>query len=125
MITINQAITNRKKRVRKNRKKALDSNCQKKGTCLKVTTMKPKKPNSANRKIAKVRLSNRKIVTCYIPGEGHTLQEFSTVLVRGGRTRDLPGLKYRIVRGKFDLTGLPNRRKGRSKYGTKKPVVSK
>ena len=88
--------------------------------CLKVFTKTPKKPNSALRKVARIRLTNRKRVTAYIPGEGHTLQEYSTVLMRGGRVKDLPGVKYHLVRGKYDFLGLKNRRQGRSKYGTKK-----
>lgn len=92
----------------------------KRGVCLIVKTMTPKKPNSALRKVARVRLSNGKEVTAYIPGEGHNLQEHSIVLVRGGKVRDLPGVKYTIVRGHFDTTGVDNRRQGRSLYGTKR-----
>ena len=92
----------------------------KRGVCLKVTTMTPKKPNSALRKIARVRLSNKFEVTSYIPGEGHNLQEHSIVLVRGGRVKDLPGVRYHIVRGTLDTAGVANRKKSRSKYGTKK-----
>jgi small subunit ribosomal protein S12 len=92
----------------------------KKGVCLQVKTTTPKKPNSALRKVARVRLSNKKEVTAYIPGEGHTLQEHSVVLVRGGRVKDLPGIKYTIVRGKYDLLGVNNRKTSRSVYGTKK-----
>lgn len=94
---------------------------QKRGVCVQVKTMTPKKPNSALRKIARVRLSNGMEVTAYIPGEGHELQEHSVVLVRGGRVKDLPGVRYHIVRGALDTTGVNNRRKGRSKYGAKKP----
>lgn len=94
---------------------------QKRGVCTVVRTMTPKKPNSALRKIARVRLSNGLEVTAYIPGEGHTLQEHSVVLVRGGRVKDLPGVRYHIVRGTFDTTGVNNRRQGRSKYGSKRP----
>jgi small subunit ribosomal protein S12 len=94
----------------------------KRGVCLKVTTMTPKKPNSALRKIARVRLSNGMEVTAYIPGEGHNLQEHSIVLIRGGRVKDLPGVRYHIVRGVYDTTGVTNRRQGRSLYGTKKEV---
>ncbi len=94
---------------------------QKRGVCTVVRTMTPKKPNSALRKIARVRLSNGLEVTAYIPGEGHTLQEHSVVLVRGGRVKDLPGVRYHIVRGTLDTTGVNNRRQGRSKYGSKRP----
>jgi small subunit ribosomal protein S12 len=122
MPTINQLC----KKIRKPRKKsekspALERSPQVKGVCLKVFTKTPKKPNSALRKVARVRLSNKRKVTAYIPGEGHTLQEYSTVLMRGGRVKDLPGVKYHLVRGKFDFLGLKNRRQARSKYGTKKP----
>ncbi len=94
---------------------------QKRGVCTQVRTMTPKKPNSALRKIARVRLSNGIEVTAYIPGEGHTLQEHSVVLVRGGRVKDLPGVRYHIVRGTLDATGVDKRSQGRSKYGTKRP----
>jgi small subunit ribosomal protein S12 len=97
----------------------------KKGVCLQVKTQTPKKPNSALRKVARVRLSNRREVTAYIPGEGHNLQEHSVVLVRGGRVKDLPGIKYTIVRGSFDLQGVNNRRSSRSVYGSKKPAAAK
>jgi len=100
---------------------ALAASPQKKGVCTRVFITSPKKPNSAKRKVARVRLSNGLEVTAYIPGEGHNLQEHSVVLVRGGRVKDLPGVKYHIVRGAFDLQGVQNRRKGRSLYGTKKP----
>ncbi len=93
----------------------------KRGVCVKVTTMTPKKPNSALRKIARVRLSNGMEVTAYIPGEGHNLQEHSIVLIRGGRVKDLPGVRYHIVRGVFDTQGVEGRRRGRSLYGAKKP----
>lgn len=93
----------------------------KKGVCLKVFTTTPKKPNSALRKVARVRLSNGMEITAYIPGEGHNLQEHSIVLVRGGRVKDLPGVRYHIVRGKYDTAGVENRRQQRSKYGAKKP----
>ena len=93
----------------------------KRGVCLQVKTQTPRKPNSALRKVARVRLSNRKDVTAYIPGEGHSLQEHSVVLIRGGRVKDLPGIKYTIVRGKYDLQGVSNRKTSRSRYGTKKP----
>ena len=94
-------------------------NPQKRGVCVLVKTMTPKKPNSALRKVARVRLSNKQEVTAYIPGEGHELAEHSIVLVRGGRVKDLPGVKYHVIRGKYDTTGVANRKKGRSKYGTK------
>ena len=94
---------------------------QKRGVCTQVRTMTPKKPNSALRKIARVRLSNGMEVTAYIPGEGHNLQEHSVVLIRGGRVRDRPGVRYHIIRGALDARGVDNRRQGRSKYGTKKP----
>jgi small subunit ribosomal protein S12 len=93
----------------------------KRGVCLKVTTMTPKKPNSALRKIARVRLSNGSEVTAYIPGMGHNLQEHAIVLVKGGRTKDLPGVRYKIIRGVYDTQGVQNRRQGRSRYGAKRP----
>jgi len=122
MPTINQLIR-RPRRVQKRRSKApvLDGCPQKRGVCLIVRTMTPKKPNSALRKIARVRLSNGKEITVYIPGEGHNLQEHSIVLVRGGRVRDLPGVKYHIIRGVLDSQGVEGRRKSRSKYGAKAP----
>jgi small subunit ribosomal protein S12 len=107
----------------KNRYK-LASNPFNRGVCLQVKTMTPKKPNSALRKVARVRLSNGSEVTAYIPGEGHNLQEHSVVLVKGGRKRDLPGVKYIIVRGKYDCAGVENRKKARSKYGAKKQTKS-
>jgi small subunit ribosomal protein S12 len=121
MPTINQLY----KKIRRLKKKikntpALSFSPQKKGVCLKVFTKTPKKPNSALRKVVRLRLSNKKKVTAYIPGEGHTLQEYATVLMRGGRVKDLPGVKYHLIRGKFDFLGLKQRRKARSKYGTKK-----
>jgi small subunit ribosomal protein S12 len=97
----------------------------KRGVCVKVTTMTPKKPNSAIRKIARVRLSNGMEVTAYIPGEGHNLQEHSIVLIRGGRVKDLPGVRYHIVRGIYDTQGVADRRRGRSLYGAKRPKVKK
>jgi small subunit ribosomal protein S12 len=97
----------------------------KRGVCVKVTTMTPKKPNSAIRKIARVRLSNGMEVNAYIPGEGHNLQEHSIVMIRGGRVKDLPGVRYHIVRGVFDTQGVEGRMRGRSKYGTKRPKVKK
>lgn len=120
--TINQLI--RKGRNKQNKKKnapALEGAPQKRGVCTRVYTATPKKPNSALRKVARVRLSNGKEVTCYIPGEGHNLQEHSVVLVRGGRVKDLPGVRYHIVRGTLDTAGVEDRRQGRSKYGVKKP----
>ncbi len=103
------------------RSKQADGSPQKRGVCTIVRTMTPKKPNSALRKIARVRLSNGIEVTAYIPGEGHTLQEHSVVLVRGGRVKDLPGVRYHIVRGTLDTTGVAKRSQGRSKYGSKRP----
>lgn len=98
---------------------------QKRGVCIKVYTKTPKKPNSAYRKVAKVRLSNKKEIIAYIPGEKHNLQEHSVVMVRGGRVKDLPGVKYKILRGILDLQGIASRRQGRSKYGAKKPDAKK
>ena len=98
-----------------------DGSPQKRGVCVQVKTMTPKKPNSALRKIARVRLTNQMEVTAYIPGEGHELQEHSVVLVRGGRVKDLPGVRYHIIRGALDATGVAKRRRGRSKYGAKRP----
>lgn len=97
----------------------------KRGVCVKVTTMTPKKPNSAIRKIARVRLSNAQEVTAYIPGEGHNLQEHSIVMIRGGRVKDLPGVRYHIVRGVYDTQGVANRRRGRSLYGARRPKAEK
>ncbi len=97
----------------------------KRGVCVKVTTMTPKKPNSALRKIARVRLSNGTEVTAYLPGEGHNLQEHSIVMIRGGRVKDLPGVRYHIVRGRYDATGVEGRNRSRSIYGTKKPKAAK
>jgi small subunit ribosomal protein S12 len=122
MPTVNQLCKKiRKPKKRLEKSPALEKSPQKKGVCLKVFTKTPKKPNSALRKVARLRLSTKKIVTAYIPGEGHTLQEYSTVLMRGGRVKDLPGIKYHLVRGKFDFLGLKNRKQARSKYGTKTP----
>lgn len=121
MPTINQLIRKpRKSLARINKVKDLLSCPQKRGVCTVVRTMTPKKPNSALRKIARVRLSNGKEVTAYIGGEGHNLQEHSIVLVRGGRVRDLPGVRYHIVRGSLDCLGVEGRKQGRSKYGAKK-----
>jgi small subunit ribosomal protein S12 len=121
MPTINQLVR-KPRRVAKYKSKspALGSAPEKRGVCLKVKTMTPKKPNSALRKVARVRLSNGKEVTVYIPGVDHNLQEHSIVLVRGGRVRDLPGVRYHIVRGVLDAAGVENRKKSRSKYGAKK-----
>jgi small subunit ribosomal protein S12 len=112
--------------IRKKRIKApsLQHCPQKKGVCVQVFTTSPKKPNSANRKVARVKLTNGEFVTCYIPGEGHNLQKHSVVLVRGGKAKDVPGAKYKAVRGKFDFLGLSKRRTSRSKYGTKAPTDS-
>jgi small subunit ribosomal protein S12 len=122
MPTINQLVRKGRKQVKKRSKSpVLDACPHKRGVCLQVKTMTPKKPNSALRKVARVRLSNRKEITAYIPGEGHNLQEHSIVLVRGGRVRDLPGVRYHILRGTLDATGVDDRHQGRSKYGTKRP----
>lgn len=126
MSTINQICKNkRKKKKKKNRSVALCKNPFKKGICVKVYTTTPKKPNSALRKVAKVRLCNKKEIICYIPGEGHNLQEHSTVLVRGGRVKDLPGVKYHLIRGVYDFKGIEKRKSSRSKYGTKLENVKK
>ncbi len=122
MPTINQLV--RKGRTSKKKKtssRALEGCPQKRGVVTRVYTRTPKKPNSALRKVARVRLSNGKEVTAYIPGEGHELQEHAVVLVRGGRVKDLPGVRYHIVRGAYDVSGVEGRKQGRSKYGTKKP----
>ena len=122
MPTINQLIRiNREKVVWKSKSPALDSCPQKRGVCTRVYTTTPKKPNSALRKVAKVRLTNGQEVIAYIPGEGHNLQEHSIVLIRGGRVKDLPGVRYHIVRGSLDTAGVTDRKQGRSKYGAKKP----
>ena len=121
MPTINQLIKKPRKPVSAiNKVKDLEQSPQKRGVCVQVKTLTPKKPNSALRKIARVRLSNGKEVTAYIPGEKHNLQEHSIVLVRGGRVRDLPGVRYHIVRGALDTLGVDGRKQGRSKYGAKK-----
>ncbi len=122
MPTINQLVRKGRKRpTKKSKSRVLEKSPFKRGVCLQVKTMTPKKPNSALRKIARVRLSNGKEITAYIPGEGHNLQEHSTVLVRGGRVRDLPGVRYHVIRGTLDTGGVDDRRRGRSKYGTKRP----
>ena len=122
MPTISQLIrTGRKKSSSRNKSPALQKSPQRRGVCLQVRTMTPKKPNSALRKIARVRLTNGIEVSAYIPGEGHNLQEHSIVLVRGGRVKDLPGVRYHIVRGTLDTAGVSDRKRSRSCYGTKKP----
>lgn len=122
MATINQLVRKgRKKKVVKNDVPALNGCPQKRGVCARVYTTTPKKPNSALRKVARVRLTNSAEVTTYIGGEGHNLQEHSVILIRGGRVKDLPGIRYHTIRGALDTTGVENRKRGRSKYGTKKP----
>lgn len=122
MPTINQMIKKGRKKQRTESKSPALQNCpQKRGVCLRVYTTTPKKPNSALRKVARVRLTNGVEVTSYIGGEGHNLQEHSVVLVRGGRVKDLPGVRYHMVRGSLDTQGVNNRKQSRSKYGTKKP----
>ncbi len=126
MPTISQLVRKgRKKILKKSTAPALKSNPQKRGVCTRVYTTTPKKPNSALRKVARVRLTNGVEVTTYIPGIGHNLQEHSVVLVRGGRVKDLPGVRYHLVRGSLDAAGVQNRSQSRSKYGTKKPKVKK
>jgi small subunit ribosomal protein S12 len=121
MPTINQLVRHgRNVKAKKSKSRALDRCPQRRGVCLQVTTRTPKKPNSALRKIARVRLTNGEEVTAYIGGEGHNLQEHSVVLVKGGRVRDLPGVRYHIVRGTLDALGVEKRKQGRSKYGAKK-----
>jgi small subunit ribosomal protein S12 len=138
--TINQLVRKGRKKLKKKAKapalrftfntlkgkseRGMKGSPQKRGVCLQVKTVTPKKPNSALRKVARVRLTNGMEVTAYIPGEGHTLQEHSVVLIRGGRVPDLPGVRYHIIRGALDATGVENRRQGRSRYGTKKPKAS-
>jgi len=120
--TINQLVRKGREKVKKKSKApALEGNPQKRGVCVRVYTTTPKKPNSALRKVARVRLSNGYEVTCYIPGIGHNLQEHSIVLVRGGRVKDLPGVRYKIIRGALDAAGVKDRKQSRSKYGAKKP----
>jgi len=120
--TINQLIRKGRKRIVEKSKTPAMQNCpQKRGVCTRVYTSTPKKPNSALRKVARVRLTNQIEVTAYIPGEGHNLQEHSIVLIRGGRIKDLPGVRYHIIRGTKDTSGVADRKRGRSKYGTKKP----
>ncbi len=121
MPTINQLVRKGRKPPKKRSKSPVLESCpQKRGVCTQVRTMTPKKPNSALRKVARVRLSNGKEITAYIPGEGHNLQEHSIVLVRGGRVRDLPGVRYHIIRGTLDCAGVDGRKQSRSKYGTRK-----
>lgn len=122
MPTINQLIRmQREQSKKKNKTPALQGSPQKRGVCVRVYTTTPKKPNSALRKVARVRLTNGIEVTSYIPGVGHNLQEHSVVLIRGGRVKDLPGVRYHIIRGTMDTAGVDDRRRGRSKYGAKKP----
>ncbi|MBN2373041.1 30S ribosomal protein S12 [bacterium] len=122
MPTINQLVRQSRKRITKKKDTpALQSCPQKRGVCVRVYTSTPKKPNSALRKVARVRLTNGKEVTTYIPGVGHNLQEHSIVLIRGGRVKDLPGVRYHIIRGHLDTAGVQDRKKGRSKYGAKRP----
>lgn len=122
MPTINQLVRKgRKKRVNRTNSPALKCSPQKRGVCTRVYTTTPKKPNSALRKVARVRLTNGIEVTSYIPGEGHNLQEHSVVLIRGGRVKDLPGVRYHVVRGVLDSVGVTDRRQSRSKYGAKRP----
>ncbi len=122
MPTINQLVRRgRKKQVKKTNTPALKGSPQKRGVCVRVYTSTPKKPNSALRKVARVRLTNGIEVTSYIPGIGHNLQEHSVVLIRGGRVKDLPGVRYHVIRGTLDTLGVADRRQGRSKYGAKRP----
>ena len=122
MPTINQLVRlSREQLIWKSKAPALQGSPQKRGVCTRVYTTTPKKPNSALRKVARVRLTNSLEVTAYIPGEGHNLQEHSIVLIRGGRVKDLPGVRYHIVRGTLDTAGVTDRKQGRSKYGAKKP----
>ena len=122
MPTLNQLIRKGRKRIRKKNKAPALQRCpQKRGVCLLVRTLTPKKPNSALRKVARVRLTNGMVVTAYVPGVGHNLQEHSIVLIRGGRVKDLPGVRYHIVRGILDTAGVEGRKQGRSRYGAKRP----
>jgi small subunit ribosomal protein S12 len=122
MPTINQLIRKpRSPQAERNKVPALQACPQRRGVCTRVTTTTPKKPNSALRKVARIRLTNGYEVTAYIPGEGHNLQEHSVVLIRGGRVKDLPGVRYHIVRGALDTQGVKNRKQSRSKYGAKRP----
>ena len=122
MPTINQLVRKgRNPVVRKSKSAAMQNNPQKRGVCTRVYTTTPKKPNSALRKVAKIRLTNQREIIAYIPGEGHNLQEHSVVLIRGGRVRDLPGVRYHVLRGVLDTQGVKDRRQSRSKYGAKRP----
>ncbi|APE28311.1 30S ribosomal protein S12 [Aurantiacibacter gangjinensis] len=122
MPTINQLVRKpRKPIVKKSKSAAMQSSPQKRGVCTRVYTTTPKKPNSALRKVAKIRLTNQREIIAYIPGEGHNLQEHSVVLIRGGRVRDLPGVRYHVLRGVLDTQGVKDRRQSRSKYGAKRP----
>ena len=122
MPTINQLVRHgRTQQTKKSQSPILEQNPQKRGVCLSVTTTSPKKPNSALRKIARVKLSNGQEGTTYIPGEGHNLQEHSVVLIRGGKVKDLPGVRYHIIRGYLDTQGVKDRKQGRSRYGVKRP----
>jgi len=126
LTTINQLVRKgREKVLKKSTAPALKACPQKRGVCTRVYTTTPKKPNSALRKVARVRLTNGIEVTAYIPGIGHNLQEHSVVLIRGGRVKDLPGVRYHIIRGALDTSGVQNRHQGRSKYGTKRPKAKK
>ena len=126
MPTIQQLVRNgREVIVEKSKSRALDACPQRRGVCVRVYTTTPKKPNSAMRKVARVRLTNQKELNAYIPGEGHNLQEHSIVLVRGGRVKDLPGVRYHILRGALDTAGVDGRKKSRSLYGTKRPKAAK
>ena|SRR5690554_48855 len=126
MPTIQQLVRKgRRKQTEKSKSPSLDSCPQRRGVCTRVYTTTPKKPNSAMRKVARVRLTNSKEVNAYIPGEGHNLQEHSIVLVRGGRVKDLPGVRYHVVRGTLDTAGVADRAQGRSKYGAKRPRGAK
>ena len=126
MPTINQLVRKGRKKLKsKSKSPALDSCPQKRGVCTRVYTTTPKKPNSAMRKVARVRLSHGKEVNAYIPGEGHNLQEHSIVLIRGGRVKDLPGVRYHVIRGTLDTVGVDDRTQRRSKYGAKKPKAKK
>ena len=125
MPTINQLVRfGRSKKVKKSKSRALTSCPQRRGVCLQVTTRTPKKPNSALRKVARVRLSSGVEITAYIPGVGHNLQEHSIVLIRGGRVKDLPGVRYHVIRGALDTAGVADRRQSRSLYGAKRPKAS-
>jgi len=121
MLTFNQLFKNKRKKIKnKSQVPSLNNQPQRKAICLKIFVRTPKKPNSALRKLARVNFSDSSLTTAYIPGESHNLMKFSTVLLRGGKTKDLPGLKYKLIRGKFDLESIKSRKQGRSKYGVKK-----